>query len=69
MVLSSVQLWIVKFFSFLDHERGEGRVMTNRDLTQKAMEVAGSLGLEGFVASKMRLQRWKRAPLGRGGEQ
>ena len=62
--LSSVQLWIVKFlkfFSFLDHEHGEGRVVTNRDLTQKAMEVAGSLGLEGFVASKMRLQRWKKS--------
>ena len=47
-------------FSFLDQKRGEGRVVTTRDLTQKAMEVAESLALEGFVASKMWLQHWKK---------
>ena len=47
-------------FAFLEQERSEGRAVLNNDLSQKAVQVAEHLGLRGFLASKMWLQRWKR---------
>ena len=47
-------------FAFLEQERSEGRAVLNNDLSQKAVQVAEHLGLQGFLASKMWLQRWKR---------
>ena len=45
---------------FLDEERAEGRVVRNKDLRQKANEIAGGLGLQDFSASQMWLKRWKK---------
>lgn len=47
-------------FAFLELERSNGRVVLNKDLTQKAKEVAEHLGLQGFSASPMWLARWKK---------
>ena len=44
---------------FLDEERAEGRVVRNKDLCQKANEIAGGLGLQDFSVSQMWLKRWK----------
>ena len=44
---------------FLDEERAEGRVVRNKDLRQKANEIAGGLGLQDFSASQMWLKRWE----------
>lgn len=45
---------------FLDQERTEGRVVRNKDLMRKAMQIAGGLELDGFSASAMWLKRWKK---------
>ena len=37
-----------------------GRVITNKDLIQKALEIAEFLGLQGFLVSTMCLSGWKR---------
>ena len=47
-------------FAFLEVERSEGRVVQNKDLIQKAMEVEQRLHLQGFSASVMWLHHWKK---------
>ena len=47
-------------FRYLEEERAEGRVVTNNDLTRKALQIALGLGLTGFKASPGWLLRWKR---------
>ena len=55
----SPELEIV-LFEFLENETSEGRAVRNKDLCEKALEVAGTLGLESFKASNHWLWRWKR---------
>ena len=45
---------------FLDQERTEGRVVRNKDLKRKALQIAGGLQLDGFAASPMWLKRLKK---------
>ncbi len=47
-------------FEYLEDERSEGRAVSNRDLQEKARELADSMGLVGFTASRMWLWRWKK---------
>ena len=47
-------------FQYLEEERAEGRVVTNSDLTRKALQIALGLGLTSFKASPGWLLRWKR---------
>ncbi|KAL8625059.1 hypothetical protein ACOMHN_012068 [Nucella lapillus] len=44
---------------YLEDERSEGRVVRNKDLKRKAMELAGAFNVVGFSASDMWLSRWK----------
>ena len=46
-------------FRYLEEERAEGRVVTNSDLTRKALQIALGLGLTSFRASPGWLLRWK----------
>ncbi|KAK7097631.1 hypothetical protein V1264_004579 [Littorina saxatilis] len=45
---------------YLNNERAEGRVVRNKDLQRKAMELAGAEQLQGFRASPMWVKRWKK---------
>ncbi|KAL8571450.1 hypothetical protein ACOMHN_009382 [Nucella lapillus] len=45
---------------YLNNERAEGRVVRNKDLQRKAMELAGAQQLQGFRASPMWVKRWKK---------
>ena len=48
-------------FDFLEDERSEGRVVTNKMLLRRAREIAGGMGItERFKASDMWLRCWKR---------
>lgn len=48
-------------FDFLEEERSEGRVMTNKMLLRRAREIAGGMGItEQFKAFPMWLRCWKR---------
>ena len=48
-------------FNFLEEERSEGRVVTNKMLLRRAREIAGGMGIiERFKASPMWLRCWKR---------
>ena len=49
----------VSVLGYLDAERSEGRVVRNKDLMRRALELAGGLQLENFAASPMWLKRWK----------
>ncbi|KAK7100976.1 hypothetical protein V1264_016520 [Littorina saxatilis] len=44
---------------YLDQERAEGRVVRNKDLQRGALELAGGLDIDEFVASPMWLKRCK----------
>ncbi|KAL8593325.1 hypothetical protein ACOMHN_009978 [Nucella lapillus] len=45
---------------YLNNEQAEGRVVRNKDLQRKAMELAGAQQLQGFRASPMWVKRWKK---------
>ena len=47
-------------FQYLEEERAQGRVVTNGNLTQRAIQISLGLGLVGFKASRGWLFNWKR---------
>ena len=50
----------VTVFEILEGERTEGRCVRNKDLREKALEIAETLFLPNFKASSQWLARWKR---------
>ena len=50
----------IAVLDFFENERSEGRVVRNKDLQEKALEIGGRLDLPTFKASKHWLSRWKR---------
>ena len=44
-------------FQFLEEEQAEGRVVRNKDLQRKAIQLAGAFNVQGFAASHMWLKR------------
>lgn len=49
-----------EIFDYLELQRSEGMAVLNKDLREKALEVAESIGLHGFLASAMWLRGWKK---------
>lgn len=56
--LTSLEL-DVAVFEYLQEERSEGRVVRNKDLKSKALDIAQGLGLGMFKASNSWLWRWR----------
>ena len=50
----------VAVFQFLEMERSKGRCVRNKDLQEKALEIADTLGLSAFKASPQWLCSWKK---------
>ena len=49
----------VAVFNYLEEERSEGRCVRNKDLQEKALELATALSIPGFKTSFQWLSRWK----------
>ena len=47
-------------FSFLENEISEGRYVRNKDLQERAMELAATMDLSEFKASCQCVSRWKK---------
>ncbi len=50
----------LNLFQYLEEERAQGRVVTNLDLSRKAIRIAERLALQNFKASPGWLLNWKR---------
>lgn len=46
-------------YLYLEEERSEGRVVRNKDIKEKALEIARTLGLQQFMASSRWVSAWK----------
>jgi hypothetical protein len=55
----SIDLEIEILDWFLE-ERAQGRIVLNKDISEKGMAVAQNLGLQGFLASSSWVRRWKK---------